>query len=54
VKRGSTTISLAPLILGFTDPRHGRRVVFSGVRSIHHDDIGILQVDPVIGHRPTP
>ena len=36
---------------GFHRPAEPDRVSFSGVTAHHHDEVGVLDVDPVVGHR---
>src|SRR5690606_19383090 len=37
--------------LGFHDPLEAHRVGFGRVAAHHQDDVGVLDVDPVVGHR---
>ena len=42
------------LVAGLVDPGHGGRVVLRRVRSIDQDHVGVLEVNPVIGHGTPP
>ena len=41
------------LLHQFDDPLEAAGMRFSGIAAHDHDDIGVLDVDPVIGHRAT-
>ena len=52
VKRGSTTMSLAPVVrLRFGHPLEAARMRFGGIAAHDQDDVGVLDVDPVVRHR---
>ena len=52
VKRGSTTISLGvALALGFDRPLETARMVFGRIAAHDQHHVGVLDVDPAIGHR---
>ena len=42
---------LRPVFLGLPDPLEGHRVVFGDVAAFHEEHLGVLEVDPVVGHR---
>jgi len=43
-----------PILLGLTDPLEGHGVVLRHVAAFHQDRLAMLQVNPVVGHRPPP
>ncbi len=54
MKRGSTTISLAPLCgLGLRHPFEAARMRFGGIAAHDDDEIRVLDVGPGVGHRAT-
>ncbi len=45
---------LRPVLLCLPDPLEGHGVVLGDVAAFHQDRLAVLQVDPVVGHRPAP
>ncbi len=45
---------LRPVLLRLPDPLEGHGMVLGHVAAFHQDRLAVLQVDPVVGHRPSP
>ena len=45
---------LGAVLLGLPDPLVGHGVVLGDVAAFHEDRLAVLQIDPVVGHRPPP
>ncbi len=43
---------LRPVLLCLPDPLEGHGVVLGHVAALHQDRLAVLEVDPVVGHRP--
>ena len=45
---------LRPIFLGLADPLEGHGVILGNIAPLYHDRLAMLQVNPVVGHRPSP
>ncbi len=43
---------LRPVLLCLPDPLEGHRMVLGHIAAFHQDRLAVLEVDPVVGHRP--